>query len=218
MIGILATILLASNDKPENGGWIQLVVFVILGLMYALGGLAKMKADRTAEKEKEKDKSRDGLKHQPRYKPLKPRYKPFEPLTPPRQIRPKRPITPQASRITPRPTRPVRRPPEMPVPQKRMPVARVPEVTQKPVTFVVKPAKPTIKPPVPGVVPSEIGKIEKLGGGLSEKQKKADESISAGRLIFDYEDRDALLNAILHYEILGKPLSLRPPTQHAWEL
>jgi len=207
---IAATILLARNDEPGNGGWIQLVVFVILGLVYALGGLAKMKANKAAEGE---DKAEEKPKRRPRYKPL-------DYLFPPRQAEAKGTGTPKVSRITPRPAREIRRPTEMPIRRERRQVARIPEVKKKSARPPVKPALPATKKSISSletVVPSEIGKLEKLGVEFSRSQKEGEQELS-GRVVLDYENPDVLREAIVHYEILGKPLSLRGPGQHMWEL
>lgn len=210
---IAATILLARNDEPGNGGWTQLVIFVILGLVYALGGLAKMKANKAAE---EGEKTEEKPKRRPRYKPL-------DELFPPRQAGTKGTAAPRASRMTSRPARETRRPTEVPIYREHRQAARIPEVKKKPARPAAKPTLPETEKPMPlmpsleSAVPSELGKIEKLGIDLSRSQKEGEQEL-AGGAVLDYENPDALREAIVHYEILGKPLSLRGPGQHMWEV
>ncbi len=209
---VVATILLARNGESEGGGWIQLVIFVILGLVYALGGLAKMKAKKAAETE-DQDKADESPKRRPRYKPL-------DSITLPRQTKPKRAPAPQqrVSRITPRPARQISRPTQIPVYQEHKRVVRVPEVKKEQVRPVAKTVLTAVKEPAPSsVVSPELGSIEKLKVEVSRKPKKEKLEL-AGKPVLDYENRDALRGAIVHYEIFGKPLSLREPTQHIWEL
>jgi hypothetical protein len=214
MTGIVATILIARNDEPGNGGWIQLLIFVILGLVYALGGLAKMKANKAAQEE---DKAKEKPKRRPRYKPL-------DNIFPPRQAEAKGTGTPKVSRITPRPARKARRPTEMPMRREHRQVARIPQVKKGPAKPAVqKTVLPTTTKPMPTMpsletaVPTELSKIEKLGTALALSQKEWQQE-SAGRAALDYQNPDALREAIVHYEILGKPLSLRGPGQHMWEV
>ncbi len=212
MMGILATILLARNDDTENGGWIRLLVLVVLGLMYVFGGLAKMKANKSSEKEKE------GSKGMPKRQP---RYKPLEPAVQPRHAKPKRSPAPRpgVSQITPRPARQIRKPSEAPMHRQRRHIAvRAPEVQKEPTKRAVKPTSAEVERAIPSsVAPSELGEIESLEIDVLHKQKE-EELISKSKPVLDYGNLDALREAIIHYEILGKPLSLREPKQHIWEV
>jgi hypothetical protein len=209
---ILATILLARNEDTGNGGWIRIIVLVVLGLMYVLGGLAKMKANKDSEKEKEE--FRGMPKRQPRYKPL-------EPTVQPRQAKPKRTPAPRpgVSRITPRPARQVRRPSETAMHRQRRHIAvRAPEVQKVPPKKVFKPPSAKVEEAIPSpVVSSEIGRTESVGIDVPYKQKEK-ELLSEEMPVLDFSDLDTLRKAIIHYEILGKPLSLREPKQQIWEV
>jgi hypothetical protein len=208
---ILATILLARNEDTGNGGWIRIIVLVVLGLMYVLGGLAKMKANKDSEKEREE--SRGMPKRQPRYKPL-------EPTVQPRQAKPKRTPAPMSgvSRITPKPARQVRRPPETAMHRERKHIAaRAPEVQKGPPKKAFKP-KSKVEETIPSsVVSSEIGKTESVGIDVPYKQKE-EELLFEEMPALDFSDLDTLRNAIIHYEVLGKPLSLREPKRQIWEV
>ena len=209
---IAATILLADNGDSGNGGWIQLVVFVVLGLIYAMGGIAKMKANKAAEEEENKPEERS--KQQPRYKPL-------DEMFAPRQARPKRTPTPSSgpSRITPRPARQIQRPTQLPVHREYRHPVRAPEVKRRRlVRPAAKPKLPEVKKGTQSsITPSELGKIEKLEIELSKKQQSEEVIGFSDRPFFDYEDSDYLRNAILHFEILGKPIALRESGRHIWE-
>ena len=55
--------------------------------------------------------------------------------------------------------------------------------------------------------------LKKLQGkrlGIGAKEPKAKD---VSEPVLDYADRDELTRAILHYEILGRPLSMRGPSE-----
>ena len=208
---ITATILLADNGHGD-GGWIQLVVFIVLGLIYALGGLAKMKANKVFKEDE------DNIDDKPQRRP---RYKPLDETFSPRQSQSKRVPAPSpgTSRTTPRPVRQIHRPTRARVHHEYKQPARVQEPPKRPVRPASRPKlrEAVRKNPPVSAASYELAKIEKPEGEPSQKQQLTEVSEFTDRPVFDYEDSDSLRNAILHYEILGKPMALRESGRYIWE-
>ena len=56
--------MLARNGDEDVGGWIQILVFVVIAVIYALGNLVKGRADKEDQRKEQLGRNR------PRYKPL----------------------------------------------------------------------------------------------------------------------------------------------------
>jgi hypothetical protein len=73
-------------------------------------------------------------------------------------------------------------------------------------------------------MPSAFSETSPLGGQVQPKLEKVTAGVAApaeiprakylSEILSDYENPESLRRAILHYEILGKPLSLRDPSEH----
>jgi hypothetical protein len=187
----------------------QILVFVVLAVIYALGSIAKARANKI-EQEDEKQL------------PLKPGRKPPEG---------KRDLQKQPLQQRRRPVGPLvrkQRKPQVQFPRRK--VARPQPATQKPVAKKEQPTPvQTIEMPEFAELPLLSRQIQPMIQELpeltSETLKKLEEKRVAvpvetsqikyfGEPLLDYEDTDELKRAILHYEILGKPLSLRGPSEH----
>ena len=180
----------------------NILFFVAIAAFYAIGSVLKAKASKSAKQKKAAE--RQGVKPIEKT-PARPTVKK---APPPAAV--KKPAYPQ------RPRRPVARPRQV----MRRPVPRRPAVPPK----AVKP--PTMAEALPAV-PSIQGELE----GLRELPKKTVAQLDVGRLglaaektekeavileepLLALDDPDVLRRAILYYEILGKPVSMRPPGQH----
>ncbi len=76
-------------------------------------------------------------------------------------------------------------------------------------------SQPSVRKPLPKEEPIVIEKptVPKIKTTMEELPQVADLSArQLGELLNDYEDPERLRRAILHYEILGKPVSLREPS------
>ena len=97
------------------------------------------------------------------------------------------------------------------------------------VQTITAPAKPKLSKPTPQVQP-DFEKLSELDTGiqahsefttnvvgLAGKRKRMPAEVAGSmylsELLSDYEDPEDLKRAILHYEILGKPLALRDPSR-----
>ena len=171
----------------------QMLVFVVLAVVYALGSILKAKSSK-AEQEKDEELTPNG----PRKPPggLKRLQEEFlrgvrGPAAGPAP-QPQRQAVPRKVR---RPEPTVERPWEMQElselsvqgPQLESGIEELPEYTSKTVKKL---------------------KAERLG--FAAKAPKVED---VSKPVLDYADRDELTRAILHYEILGRPLSMRDPSE-----
>ncbi|MDD5327464.1 MAG: hypothetical protein PHY02_06580 [Phycisphaerae bacterium] len=181
-------ILAARRNNDGDTGWTQILVFVALAIFYSLGSIVKAKSNKTAPKGKE---------------PLKPGRKPPEiDLRMLKQLfgypEPENDEEPAASsqpsqqvvvEPTPLPPRPTHRKIIRPTAELAPAAAAVESILDK------KPSDKTVR--------TETSQTKYLSGIPSSGMAYAISS--------DYRDPERLRRAILHYEILGKPLSLREP-------
>jgi hypothetical protein len=189
----LAQLFLAARKSNEDKGWVQILVFVILTVFYVLGSIFKAKADKGATGKGQKPG-----------KPVRKSPEDFIDLQRLRQLfgYPERPAPgkqprqqaakPQVAKPQVQPTRrKVARPAggAMLGPQVVMPQVDMPQVQPK---LEKVPELTVAMPQVEAAAPVEKQQIKYLSEILS-----------------DYEDAEKLRRAILHYEILGKPVSLR---------
>lgn len=188
---LLSQIILAARRRGTEG-WTNILFIVVLAVFWVIGGILKARANKSKQKGEEQLARKPGLK-------------------PPDRARvPRRKLEP--------PRRKIARP--QPVVQKF--------ATKKeqaiPLGTIELLEEPKLSVPTPQVQP-ELPELQKL----PEFTTKAVEGLEAMRvrtpaeiprakylaeILLDYSDPDDLKRAILHYEILGRPLSLRDPSQH----
>ncbi len=192
-------VILAARDTGE---WMNILFFVAIAAFYAIGSVLKAKANKSAKEKQAKE--RQGVKPVERA-PLRQAVKK---TPPPATV--KKPAYPQ------RPHRPVARP----RPVMRKPVPRKPAVPPKavkpPGMAEALPAFPSVQSKFEGLreLPKKtLGQLDigQLGLAAEKKEKKA---VIIEEPFLALDNPDALRIAILHYEILGKPVSMRPPGEH----
>lgn len=169
--------------RGEGLGWIEILVFVIVAVVYALGNFLKSRRSRSQQSEQQQSRP------QPRRREPLGRAAPRRP--PPAQARQSLVSTTekQYQRRTQRPTRPIRRP---------QPAPKMPLVIEQVIPL------PEPEPPESATLPSAIL--------LDEDAPAQEEAAYLPGILSAYADPEQLRTAILHYEILGKPLSLRNPS------
>ncbi|MBN2456724.1 MAG: hypothetical protein JXB29_09355 [Sedimentisphaerales bacterium] len=180
---------LGSNG--QDNGWTQLLVLVMLAVVYGLGGLLKARSRKAAEKEQEQPTSKAGKDAEPavqgwgkaQYHKVQQKSASLGP-----KVRGRVQIYPKQRKVS-RPKAAIHKPTFEPT---------------KP-SFVQPLGLEEIKAPEVTVDFEELSKID--AGG---ERKGAKSGLS--ELVLDYPGYDTLQMAILHYEILGKPLSLREPS------
>jgi len=209
MYDLLAQIILARrSDDAES--WMSILVFVVLAVFWAIGGIIKAKS-RSSDTPGGKSMPRRpahrppaGTSRPPREQLLKQSRQPSD-LAQRKEYRPatKKPLTKfseiraAVQKFAAEAEQAFQAQAEKPAPETKVPVPKpkikpdalkVPESSRKPVIQLEDKR---------AAVPAEMPGTEYLSG-----------------LLLDYADPEELRRAILHYEILGRPLSLRDPSDN----
>ncbi len=194
---IFAQIILAQRNVDDEG-WINILVVIVMAAIWMIGGILKARKGRPDE--------------QQRQAPRRPAHRPSAPGRDPRQ-QPQRPAGPAQ-----------RRPAARQVRTKfgDLRVAAKQLVAEAEQAFQVQTTEPKPKPqhsaskqqiqPEPAEGRDFTGTTVKGLAGKRDTPTAATPEVQyLPELLQDYADPDNLRRAILHYEILGKPLSLRDP-------
>jgi hypothetical protein len=169
-------VLAARNSDEKDTGWMQILVFVILSVFYALGSIVKARANKTAPKGKEQI-------------PRKPARKPTE-----------RTIDLQSLKQLWRSARAT--PGSQPRPQVQPKLEELPEFTAEMALAIPATVKKDVR----------LSSVEAPEGMRVAMPTEIPLATYLSEILSDYDDPEKLRRAILHYEILGKPMSLRKPT------
>ena len=179
--------------EGEDSGWMQLLVFVVVGVVYALGGIinARKRKGRLAQ---EDESPGEPASPEPQREPLRAIARPKQPQgsTVPR----KSVLQTFVEEIT----RAAQLDVQAPRPQQPPPPARTPRIETE---ILELPKKPT-RDAITAIQPKPLA-IE------AKQQAKADDLLVIAPELTGPDD---LTRAILDYEILGKPVSLRDPAEH----
>ncbi len=223
MNALLAQFILLARGKDVEG-WMDILVIVLVAAVYGLATILKTKKRKKVQEEQAKEE----LTRKPQRKPASSRGL-LEQFI--REIqRAVEPTEGRESRPAAQPTRPkVARP--QPAPAVRKYAAEAKQAGRvQPTTPPAKPKRPGLKLsiPAPQVQPDfeELPDLQtgiealpefttKAVKGLVGKRKgmaEVPESKYLSEVLADFTDPEDLRMAILHYEILGRPLSLRDPS------
>jgi len=236
---LLTQIILARNGDTE--GWMNILVVVAIAIVYGLSSILKAKAKKPAEKEEKEEplgrKPGSKLKEvaerfQKELSELS-RDRMYEPpqraegLQKESFQQARRPAGPTPGR----PYRPGVQQPRAEVAAALRPVEKfAPEAEESSRLATIEPlAEPKLGIPTPQLKPEvqELPEHETKIEELPEFTSKAVKGLEARRgaipaemaeaehlpeILSDYDDPEELRRAILHYEILGRPLSLRDPS------
>ena len=199
----LAQIILAARNG-DGGGWINIVFIVALAIFYAVGSVLK------AKKSKAEQKGDEQLARKPARKPPEGteglQKQPFQQLRRPAGPPPSRQYRPQVQ--------PTRRKVMRPQPAVQKPAAKL----EQEIEFeTIEPLEALKLPPLAALeeykefISEPLKKLEDKHIGIPSETAQPPAAIEP---LLDYADTDELKRAILHYEILGRPLSLRGPSEH----
>ena len=188
-------ILAARNNDAEK--WMQLLVFVVLAVFYALGSIIKAKSNKNKTEEQRKEP----LRREPSENRRMPKARTFQKTSHPQEQHPfihtaHRQSQPQVHP----PHRKIVRP--QPAMQKSLTKKQDFQIQPSAIDLDLKKTKNFAHKP--------LKKLEGYTGIPAEETLYT----KYGEHLLDYGNPDELKRAILHYEILGKPLSLRESSAH----
>ena len=204
---LLAKLIPAARNEDFKG-WMNILIVVILAVFWAVGGILKARAKKPEQEEEQ-------LAGKPtRRRPQAATGVQKELFQQGRSARAAAPVSGrQYRRQVEQLRRKVRRP--QPVVQAITPKKPMPVLTSE---ALEEPGLPKLKPEVqpaieelPELISKPLKKPEAKYTGIPAERPEAALAIEP---LLDYADPEALRRAILHYEILGKPLSIRGPEEH----
>ena len=200
----LAQIIVFARGGDE--GWMNILVLVVIAVVYGLGAIIRAKGKKAEEQDQEQQARK------PHRKPsaggggiLEQFFREIQQVAEGKPARETRPSGQTVRQQTIRPQAAVRNY-----------AAQAKQANR--VQPITAPAKPKSSKPTPQVQ-SDFEILSDLDTGIQSlpefKSKvmpaEVVESRYLSEVLSDYEDPDDLKRAILHYEILGKPLALRDP-------
>jgi len=175
----------ARNRNNDDGGWIQILVFVVIAVFYGISYIIK-----AAKAKKVEEQQQDGKPQASRNLVQRLNQKGQRPVSISVRKQPRRPIQ-AAYRESSRP-----QPEAVKIPEMLLQKAQTLEETAMQEEMIVKP----------------LQKSKGLWGTELDTSKPVE--IIGDKPSITFDDSEMLRKAILHYEILGKPLSLRGPGEH----
>ena len=204
MTNLFANLVLLAQRRHDDdtSGWFQLLIFIILGAIYALGGLLKLKAGKQKWLEEEEEEWQQGeTPESARQEKVVPRYKPlYERLEIPEVPKPalgQQVRQPQA----------VQRAAHLRqyYKQQQAQKAQKKAATESPVREKKQFDKIS-------QMDIKLKKLKKAAERETERKKvtkPAEVQIAAQSSVFNIDETDELRRAIIYSEILGKPIALR---------
>jgi len=190
---LMAVVLAVRNRNSEDGGWVQFLVLIIVGVFWVLGVL-KAKSRKNEQSQQESPR------------PVRPR------TANPMKAMPEQKLSLQQHRAF-RAWQQQQTPRAMKRPE---PATKKPSAGKKRLLGELNPIEQLdTEELAPGLEMEMPQGLTQPIVNLGQRKKVAGatvvESAILEGLVADYSDVEQLRRAILHYEILGKPLSLRPP-------
>jgi hypothetical protein len=186
--GVFGSLLLQGEDS----GWMQLLVFVVVGVFYALGGIIKARK-RKGRIEEEDESAGEPAPPEPRREPLRAIGWPKQPQA--GALRPKSVLETFVEEIT----RAAHVEVQAPRPQKPPPPARTPRIE----TEILELPKKRTGEAIAAIQPKPLA--------VQAKQQSQADDLPV--ITPEFASTDDLARAVLDYEIFGKPLSLRDPAE-----
>ena len=208
MIEVLAQIILAARERK---GWGNILFIVFLAIIWAIGGILKATRAKKAEEktggeelsQKPEGKPAEGIKGLPKGPFQKIRLALEAELQNQRQLQAKQP---QRKLARPQPTA-------------QKVAAKTESVTQIPALEPMEKAKlgphtRQVGPKLQELPEFTTKAIKEMGAKRVSAPAEIPQAKHLAEILLDYSDPDELKRAILHYEILGRPVSLRGPSEH----
>ena len=178
-----------AGPGDDGEGWMNILFIIVLAVFWVISGIIKATAK----------KPQDGQKRPPLQKPVRK----IPPPTLAREsssVRPAR-ATPAPARSQPRP-RPARLAAQV---EKAYRPERL-EGAEKVELLSPKPPSESVLQGIPELGEKPLADLESMHPGILQRTPQAE---SLPEIVLDYTEPGELSKAILHYEILGPPVSLR---------
>ena len=204
---MLSQIILASRSD-DGEGWMNILFVVVLAVFWAVAAIVKAKAKKPEPEDEEESPSQPARRPPSRGSTLREQLlKQFYGLADPTQRPPSRPEPRQPAT---RAAEPRSAEPDYAAELERA----VPEYEAGPErTGTLTPAQPP--PELTSVLPELTGALViNLGGQGARTPAELRQAEDLAEILLDYADPEELRRAIVHYEILGRPLSLRESSAH----
>jgi len=200
-------ILAARNGDADDTGWMNILFVVAIVIFYAIGNIIKARANKLGEQEEERPGCRptDAAREKGEAVQRRAYEQAQRPVGwPPHKIQPRPQAQPARGKIVPRPVvqKLAAKAEEAVLPAFLKPL-------EEPELSVPRPQFQPILEELPDLTSKPIKKLEERRLGLPARKEQAPPAVER---LLDFEEPDELRRAILHYEILGKPLSLRQPS------
>jgi len=200
MYDLLAQIILAGRSDDAEG-WTNILFVVVLAIFWAVGGIIKAKSRKSDTPD---DKST----------PRRPAHRPSARINPLREQLLKQSRQPSGPAQL-RESHPATKKPLTKFADIRAAVQKFAAEAEQ--AFQAQAVKPTpetnVLLPKPEIQPDNREVPESTRKSLIKPEdKEMFETEYLSGLLLDYADPEELRRAILHYEILGRPLSLRDPS------
>lgn len=186
--GVFGSLLL----EGEDGGWMQLLVFVVVGVLYALGGIIKARKRKGGVAEEDESPG-EPASPEPQREPLRAIGRPKQQQA--GAARRKSVLQTFVEEIT----RAAQLEVQAPQPQKPPPASRTPRIE----TEILQLPKKRTGEALAATQPKRLAVEAKEQAQADDLQVIAPELAST----------DDLARAVLDYEIFGKPVSLRDPAE-----
>ena len=229
MENLLAQLILAARDKDVES-WTNILFIMALAAFYVIGSILKARANKQ-QKQDQKEPGRK-LPESTRGAPKAFKQTPYRQAQRPVGPTPKSQPRPQVAK--PQVAKPQAQPPRRkivrPQPAGRKSSIKTEQAIELPTLEALE--TPKVSPPIsqlqvdleelPEFTVETVKKdirlssvaVEALGAKRIGIAGETPQTKYLAEILLDYDDPEKLRRAILHYEILGKPLSLRDPSEH----
>jgi len=200
MINLFAQVVLARRS-PDDEGWMNILVVIVMAVIWIIGGIVKAMKTKASEQQPSRSSTRKMPPHgrgaqqqmpgqaQP---PAGPAPHPIQPSAPPQKRLTLADLREAARKFAAEAERAF----QQPQPPKSSPTPRP------------KPPSQAVPVPGPSTTPASL-LTEPPVDRPTDRLRPQPAAPQRSGLLADYADPDKLKQAILHYEILGPPLSLR---------
>lgn len=184
-----------AGPGDETEGWMNILFVIILAVFWVVSGIIKATSKKPQERQKQPPLTRKPTRKTP---------------SATRDVSSARPSRPPQPHPQPRPY-PAMHTPEV---DKALRPKKV-EATRK---LESRPPKPQTEPiiqDIPEFAGKPLVELDQMRLGVPPKTPREED---LPEIVLDYSDPEELTKAILHYEILGPPVSLRGPSHQISEI